>query len=93
MRYSGSRLVRETSAIVSEKDEAYHGPGKALRGWKNWVCTIRKVRAARTTMGTRAPICERDGSGSSMVRWMFGHRQKRRAFKKVRQIWDNDVLG
>jgi hypothetical protein len=93
MRYSGSRLVREISAMVSEKDEAYHGPGKALRGWKNWVCTMRKVRAASRTMGTRAPSCGRDSSESSMARWVFGPRQKRRAFEKARQSWDGEVLG
>lgn len=93
MRYSGSRFVRETSAMVIEKDEAYHGPGKALRGWKNWACTMRKVRAASMTMGTRAPSCERDSSESSMARWAFSHRQKRRAFEKVRQIWSQGVLG
>ena len=87
MRYSGSRFVRETSAMVSEKDEAYHGPGKALRGWKNWVYTIRKARAASTTMGTRAPSCERDSSESSMARWASSHRQQRRALEKARQIW------
>jgi hypothetical protein len=54
---------------------------------------MRKARAASTTMGTRVPNCERDGSGSSMVRWIFSHRQKRRAFEEARQSWDDEVLG
>ena len=41
MRYSGSRLVREITAMLIEKEVKYHGPGKAERGWKSWVCTMR----------------------------------------------------
>lgn len=68
MRYSGSRFVREISARLSEKEDRYHGPGKAERGCRNWVWMMRTARAARTRSGRRPAACEIDGGNSSMVR-------------------------
>lgn len=67
MRYSGSRLVREMSASVSEKEVKYHGPGKEESGWKNCVYTMRYVRAPNISMGTSRPICGSVNAVSSML--------------------------
>lgn len=67
MRYSGSRFVREISAMLSEKEVRYHGPGKPESGCRNWVWMMRKVRAARMRRDRKAVAWGRDVGSSSMV--------------------------